>query len=140
MSRNNKELEIAGKKVTVFELTVRQIKKLWSNMTGVSEETQDSPIYTNEKLLNEHWDECVHGIKLSETDDLTPSQLKEIYDAFSEVNAVFFDLALRLEGENPFLKLMREALLSDLTLRFAALLPKDTLESGTTDTVSSPQP
>jgi len=136
MSRELKELKIAGKIVTVYELTVKDIKKLWKDLTGATPETAETPIFSNEKLLREHWDKCVHGISLEETDDLVPSELKQIYDAFAEVNAIFFDLSLKLEGENPFLKSLREAILNDLMLRFAALSPEDTKESGNTDTAS----
>ena len=137
MSRELKELKIAGKIVTVYELTVKDIKKLWKDLTGATPETAETPIFSNEKLLREHWDKCVHGISLEETDDLVPSELKQIYDAFAEVNAIFFDLSLKLEGENPFLKSLREAILNDLMLRFAALSQEDTKESGSTDTASS---
>ena len=136
MSRLTKELKIREKKITVFEMTVRDIKKLWNGLTG-NIETTDVPMFSNEKLMREHWDQCIHGITLEETDDLAPSELKQIYDAFSEVNAIFFDLSLKLEGENPFLKSLRAAVVNDLMLRYVASLPEDTETSGTMDTVSS---
>ena len=70
---------------------------------------------------------------------MAPSELKEIYDAFAEVNAVFLELATKLEGESPFLQGLRVQIVKDLMLRFAVSLPKDTTSetSGTTDTVSS---
>lgn len=137
MSRLSKELKIEGKTVTVYELTVKDIKKLWKDLTGTSAEVIDIPMFSNEAILQEHWDKCVHGLKLEETDDLAPSELKLVYDAFSEVNAIFFDLTLKLEGENPFLKSLRAVIMTDLMLRFAALSPEDTKTSGTMDTVSS---
>jgi hypothetical protein len=137
MARNSREIKIDDKTVTVFELTVKDIKKLWNDMTGANPETADMPLFSNEKILREHWDKCVHGLKLEECDDLTLSELKLIYDAFNEVNAIFFDLSLKLEGENPFLKALRAAVLNDLMLRFAALSPADIEASGTTDTASS---
>jgi hypothetical protein len=141
MSRLSKELKIGEKTVSVCELTVKDIKKLWQDLTGISEQTKDIPMFSNEQILREHWDKCVHGIKLEETDDLVPSQLKLIYDAFSEVNAIFFVLALELEkGENPFLRGLRAAILNDLMLRFAVLSLEGTQESGITDIVSSLPP
>lgn len=137
MSREFKELKIAGKNITVYEMTVKDIKKLWRDMIGATPESSETPMFSNEKLLKTHWDKCVHGITLDEADDLVPSELKLIYEAFAEVNAIFFDLALKLEGENPFLKSLREAILNDLTLRFAALSQEATEESGNTDTASS---
>ena len=137
MSREFKELKIAGKNITVYEMTVKDIKKLWRDMIGATPESSEAPMFSNEKLLKTHWDKCVHGITLDEADDLVPSELKLIYEAFAEVNAIFFDLALKLEGENPFLKSLREAILNDLTLRFAALSQEATEVSGNTDTASS---
>lgn len=137
MSRLSKELKIEGKTVTVYELTVKDIKKLWKDLTGASTEVINVPMFSNDAILREHWDKCVHGLKLEETEDLAPSELKLVYDAFSEVNAIFFDLTLKLEGENPFLKGLRAAVMNDLMLRFAASSPVDTEKSGTMDTVSS---
>jgi len=137
MSRLSKELKIEGKTVTVYELTVKDIKKLWKDLTNASTEIIDIPMFSNETLLREHWDKCIHGLKLEETDDLAPSELKLVYDAFSEVNAIFFDLTLKLEGENLFLKSLRAVIMSDLMLRFAALSLEATPPSGTMDTVSS---
>jgi len=137
MSREFKELKIAGKNITVYELTVKDIKKLWRDMIGANPGSSDVPMFSNEALLKSHWDKCIHGIALEEADDLVPSELKMIYDAFAEVNAIFFDLVLRLEGENPLLKGLRETILNDLMLRFAAYSQEDTKESGSTDTASS---
>jgi len=139
MSRNSKEVKIGDKIVTIYELTVRDIRALWKDITGADLEKPDMPFFSNEAILKKHWDKCVHGLKLEETEDLVPSELKFVYDAFSEVNAIFFDLTLKLEGENPFLKALREAIMNSLMLQFAALSRQDTdLEtSGTTDTDSS---
>ena len=135
--RNSKEVKVNDRLVTVLELTVKVIKALWNDITGISAETKTAPLFTNEKLMMEHWDKCIHGIKINEVDDLSPSELKLVYDAFLEVNDIFFDLALKLEKENPFLMSFREAVVSDLMLRFAALSAKDTETSGNTDTASS---
>lgn len=137
MSRLSKELNIASKKVTVYELTVKDIKKLWQDLTGASEATKEIPMFSSDKVLREHWNKSIHGITIEETDDLSPSELKLIYDAFAEVNAIFFDLTLKLEGENPFLKSLRAAILNDLMLRYAALSQEDIQLSGAMDTASS---
>lgn len=137
MSRLAKEVKVAGKNITVFEMTVKDIKKLWGDLTGTNMENSETSLFSNDQLIRTHWDKCVHGITLEESEDLTPSELKVIYDAFSEVNAVFFDLSLKLEGENPLLTGLREAIMKDLMRRYVASLPPDTMESGTMDTVSS---
>lgn len=135
--RNSKEVTVAEKKVVVYELTVRQIKELWRDLTGGSPETKEKPMFSNEEILTKHWDRCIHGMKINETDDLAPSELKVIYDAFEEVNKIFFDLSLSLEGENPFIKGLRATVLSELMLRFAALSKEATGTSGNMDTASS---
>ena len=137
MSRLAKEVKVAGKNITVFEMTVKDIKKLWGDLTGTNMESPEASLFSSDQLMRTHWDKCVHGITLEESEDLTPSELKIIYDAFSEVNAVFFDLSLKLEGENPLLTGLREAIMKDLMRRYVASLPPDTMESGTMDTVSS---
>lgn len=135
--RKFKEIQIENKKITIFELTVKDIKKLWRDITGASPETENMPMFSNETIMNEHWDKCIHGLKIEETDDMAPSELQLIYDAFAEVNAVFFDLALKIEGENLFLKSLRATIITNLMLRFATLSNTVTEGSGDTDTVSS---
>ena len=137
--RKSKELKIGEKTITVYELTVRKIKKLFSDMIGMTSDGPTDSLFTNDALLRANWDECIHGLKIEDTEDMAPSELKEVYDAFAEVNAVFLELATKLEGESPFLQGLRIQIVKDLMLRFAVSLPKDTTSetSGTTDTVSS---
>jgi len=139
MSRLSKEVTIDGKKIEVFELTVKEIKKLWKDLEHSSPETEQTPIFQNEQLMRDHWDNCIHGIKLEETENLAPSELKLIYDDFVEVNAIFFDLALKLEGGNPLLASLRELVVTELMLRYASLFQGATEKetSGVTDTPSS---
>ena len=132
--RLTKEVPIGDKKIVVNELSVRQIKLLWKDLIH---DTTTPDIIMGNDLLKKHWDQCVSGITLDETDDLAPSELKQVYDAFNEVNGVFFDLALRVIGENPFLQELRAAVMQDLIGKFVGLLKEDTPAPGTTDTVSS---
>jgi hypothetical protein len=138
--RQSKDIQINNKTVSVFELTVRDIKSLWKHIIGATPEAAKQPIFSNDKILRDYWDKCIHGLKLDETEDMTPSELKVVYDAFMEVNADFFALALQIEGENPMLKALRAVIVNDLMLRYAALSPEDTAESGNTDTASSLPP
>lgn len=138
--RQSKDIQINNKTVSVFELSVRDIKSLWKHIIGATPESAEQPIFSNDKILRDYWDKCIHGLKLDETEDMTPSELKVVYDAFMEVNADFFALALQIEGENPMLKALRAVIVNDLMLRYAALSPEDTAESGTTDTASSLPP
>jgi hypothetical protein len=138
--RQSKDIQINNKTVSVFELSVRDIKSLWKHIIGATPEAAEQPIFSNDKILRDYWDKCIHGLKLDETEDMTPSELKVVYDAFMEVNADFFALALQIEGENPMLKALRAVIVNDLMLRYAALSPEDTAESGNTDTASSLPP
>lgn len=137
MSRLTKEVKVAGKNITVFEMTVKDIKKLWDDLTGTNMESSETSLISNDQLIRTHWDKCIHGITLEESEDMTPSELKIIYDAFSEVNAIFFDLSLKLARENLLLTKLRAAIMEDLLRRYVVSLPPDTMESGTMDTVSS---
>jgi len=134
--RLSKEIKIGEKTVTVYELTVKDIKNLWKDITGESPETADMPMFSNEVILRKHWDKCVHGITLEETDNYALSELKLIYDAFAEVNEIFFDLALKIEGENPFLKGIRQVVWNKLMFLFAASSSMDIEKPGITDTPS----
>lgn len=122
MSKLTKTIDFNGKTVTVYELTVAQIKSLWKELTAVPVKNpteNDIPLFQNHEFLTRNWALCVSGISLEETDNLTPSELKLIYDAFMECNAIFFDLALQVEGENPLLHGFRMAIQADLIARFA---------------------
>lgn len=141
MSRLSKEVQLDGRRVTVFELTVKDIKKLWADAkgglpTGQETENKDVRIFDTEAVLKKHWDKCISGLTLEESEEYAPSELKLIYDAFYEVNKIFFDLALKLEGENPLVLSLRTTLMLDLLVRYVALSKRDTEESGVTDTPS----
>lgn len=140
MSRLTKTIELNGTRITVNELTVRQVKGLWKELMGVPKPDIAEPvqsIFTNQEFMSRNWGMCVEGLTLEEADDLTPSEMKLIYDAFMEVNTVFFDLARQVEGEDPMLVGLRLAIKTDLITRFAFLSNADTTAPGTTDTASS---
>lgn len=137
MSRNSKDIIIGDNQtVTVFELTTRDIKNLWKSLTELPT-GKEGAMLSDLEIMNTYWDKCIHGLKLADSEDLVPSELKKVYDAFKEVNAVFFDLALKVEGDDPFLKALRLAIVNDLMLKFAAYSSQDTQTSGIMDTVSS---
>lgn len=129
--REGKEVTISGCKITINEMTIGDIKRLWAELGNM--ESMDA-------FLRKNWNDFIVGIEIDECDALTPGELKQIYAAFREVNAVFFDLAAKSAAADPGLKEMQAAIMNDLIAQFAAL-PKEAIpESGTTDTDSSPQP
>ena len=145
--RATKEVKIDDRRITVFELSVNQIKKVWQDLATVGEpqastdtDNKDAdPTFTfiGDDFLKKNWADCVAGITLDEIGDLTPSELAPIYNSFQEVNQAFFDLAQRVEGENPFIVTTRKIITGELILRFAGLSKRDTLTPGDTDTPSS---
>lgn len=144
--RKTAEIEIGDLIVTVNELTVREIKTFWQELMTI----QPSMGLTMTSELASLWDVAIQGLSIEDIEDMTPTQLKGIYDKFLEVNDTFFDLARKFEGDNPVLAELRQSVLADLYRSFliaqqsiqesSASLTEDTQGSGTTDTASSSQP
>lgn len=134
MSRLSAEItEIPGKRITVKELTVKEIREFW-NKTG---EVAFNGIEALSSYLTAFLPTCIDGLKPEDFDEMTPSEIKIIYDKFIEVNQVFFDLAQIAEGGNPMLVDLRLSLTSDLIMRYAALSRKGIPAPSDTATASS---
>ena len=113
--RKTKTLEISGieKPITVYELTVKQIIDLvqgdWLKELGT--EVFRSQFDTNILPM------C-STIKSEQLLNMAPSEAKEIWDAFKEVNSTFFDLA-RQAGFQEILESamgnIKRAMLSDFS-------------------------
>lgn len=131
--RNNKEIQIGDKTVTIYELTVRQIKQFWKEL---SELTPATGITLSPEMIT-LWKATIQGLDIEEIDDYTPTILKQIYEAFREVNATFFDLANQFESGDPVLAEIRKVITMVLISQFAAFSNAVTQEFSTTDTVSS---
>lgn len=132
----SKTVTINNRNITVSELTVKQIKEFWKELTTGN--TPDGPVaLSNQEFMNKHWDESISGMTLAETEELAPSELKLIYEAYQEVNSVFFALALRVEGDDPMLKALRLAIQLELMARFSGSSNAGIQTYGTTDTASS---
>ncbi len=134
MPRQIEILKIEGFDIVVKELTVKEVKSLWKDLTTPPETGKG--LFSND-FLRKNWEMCVSGITLDELDELTPTDVKQIYDAFEKVNHVFFAFARQVQGESVALHAIRQSILLDLSARFAGSLKEDIPESGTTDTVSS---
>lgn len=140
MARQVKEVTIDGRIIKVKEFTVREIRQFWSDFITPPATDKDAMAVFGDGLLKKHWGIAIEGITIEETEDLPPSELKRIYDAFRETNNVFFDLTSQL-GEDPvggMLQRFRLVILNDLMAKYAALLQAVTEpQPGTTDIVSS---
>lgn len=144
--RATAEVELGDLIITVNELTVREIKTFWRELMTI----QPSMGLMLTPELAALWDVAIQGISIEDIEDMTPTQLKKVYDKFLEVNDTFFDLARKFEGDNPVLAELRQSVLADLYRSFLVAQQsmqesldsqsEGTQESGITDTASSLQP
>lgn len=144
--RATAEVELGDLIITVNELTVREIKTFWRELMTI----QPSMGLMLTPELAALWDVAIQGISIEDIEDMTPTQLKKVYDKFLEVNDTFFDLARKFEGDNPVLAELRQSVLADLYRSFLVAQQsmqesldsqsEGTQESGITDTASSSQP
>lgn len=82
--RKHKTIKIDDHEITVKELRVKDIMELF----GTTQDTSDI-LAKAEYFLPR----CTEGITMDGLKAMAPSEIKTIYDAFVEVNQVFFDLA-----------------------------------------------
>lgn len=116
-----KTVKINDREITVKELTPRNILDI---LDGVDEQN----IQTTDlvELLNKHLDKAVN-LKFEEILDIPPSDLKELYEAFKEVNSIFFDMAGQM-GLGQILVRAKEAFDQDVSKLFASLQKPGTQE------------
>jgi len=128
--QHSKEITIGDKKITIKELTVRQIIDISRNFSkdkigGEPGEDKDDAT-TFAYILKEvqaNMALTIEGITLEELMDLYPSDLKELYKVFKEVNGAFLDAADQM-GILDILKQMRDAMRRDfIALRVNSLNP-----------------
>ena len=81
--RKSKKITINSKEITVKELSVKDILEL----------TEGNNIKTDSGLMdivNTILPKSLDGVGVEELREMYPSEIKEIYDVFKEVNEVFF--------------------------------------------------
>lgn len=104
--RKTKTLEnIGDRPVTVYEVRPRDVLELFQSKDNLKTQA--------EKLLPK----CV-SLSADELLDLYPSDTAEVWKAFQEVNAAFFDL-LRSAGVVEQVKGMLGMIMTDLRVRYA---------------------
>ncbi len=106
------------KKITIYELRVKDIRQLMESgdeINALSDIDSLLPMATD--------------LKLEDFEELAPSEIKELWKKFKEVNADFFDLARKMGLE----KLLKSFIDENLTEAFADLFSSDTPELPTTD-------
>jgi hypothetical protein len=119
---------VNGRDIEISELTVGQIKSL-------------IPQYEKDFLPNmESLVETACGLKSSDIDQLSPSQLKGLYAKFKEVNADFFGVIRALGLIEPMVRVWNELkkhCTNHLIGQFAVLFGPDTGTPSDMDGLSS---
>lgn len=128
-----KRIEIDGQKkpFEVWEMTVAQVLEFAQREDLFSELSLKDFVRLAEELLPEFTNATVDDLK-----KLAPSEIRELWEGFKEVNSDFFDVA-RAVGLTGLLEHLQRAIISDFSKLLASLLSLDTPESGSTDTPSS---
>lgn len=93
--RKSKTIKLAGREITVNELTVRQIDELIAGIDA------DRMIQIVEMIINDHIpiEAVIASTGLTADDlagDFTPSELRTLWDAVGEVNDFLSDLMVRM--------------------------------------------
>lgn len=138
--RNQKTVSIKRadndtREITIRELTVREVRQFW-------QEEAPKVVAEQGKItdLQPFMSKCVTGVTIDEMDDFTFSELKVIYEAFREVNAVFFEMAQAMDIENPMFAEFKGMIWRELMRKFVFLFREGTSTPGTTDGASSSPP
>ena len=119
--RKSKVVKIDKQEITVRELTVRDFIEL---IDSVGEST------TKENLGKQiaTFLPKASDLTMEKAKDMAPSELKEIYEAFKEVNEVFFETAQQL-GLGVLLTNVKETIMKDILELFANLFKQVMEES-----------
>ena len=88
--RKREPIKIDKREITVKELTVREILEI-AELKNVTSDNLSIDVFKKE--FSNYLPRAVEGVKVEDLLDMAPSELKEIYDKFKEVNGVFFDVA-----------------------------------------------
>jgi len=114
--RQRKTVKIDDREITVKELTVQEIL----NILNDAEDAGGDQIQDLKNLVEKHLMKATDAT-LSDFKSMAPSEIQQVFDAFKEVNAVFFATAQRL-GLGTFLEQLKAALIKDLSTLAAASL------------------
>lgn len=134
--RSNKILQLNDKEIVIKEMRVKDIMGMLSNP-----EQDFTSLLSFMRKGNEIVEQCISGITFGELQDLAPSELKSIYDAFREVNEVFFFDLMGSLGVMDILGNLKSQFTSDLLKASALASSRATAKlSGTMDTASTSLP
>ena len=122
--RKQKTIKIDSMEITVRELRVKDIRDIIEQ----GDKTVSGGLDQIEKILP-----LATDLTLSQIEDMAPSELQTIWNAFREVNAAFFDLV----AKTGIAEALKSSILKDLTALFVTLSDQVTESPGNTDTPSS---
>lgn len=114
--RKKKTIKIDNKEITVKELLVKEIRLVWDSIweAGLSVEALQAQI---KELLPV----IAPELSIKDIDEMAPSELRTLWEAFKEVNADFFGIVRAVGGETALAEL-KKAFLKDLSGQFATSL------------------
>jgi hypothetical protein len=119
--RQSKNLEIDDKKITVYELTAKEIIEI-----GEQKEVKEGSADLNnfKEILNHYLPKAVSGVTLDDLIGMPPSDIKKVYEEFKVVNSVFFEAA-RSMGLDELLNQLKGAVQRDFLKLLVGSLPGD---------------
>ena len=118
--RKRKTIKVDSREITVKELMVKEIMDIFNDMTSIEGNSMAGFADEIKKILP-----LATDLTLDDLYTMAPSEIKEIYDAIKEVNAVFFDLAESL-GIAKMLEGVKNSIVSDFSGLVLGSLTQDT--------------
>lgn len=125
--RKTKLFKLDDREIIVKELRVRDIMELF----GGGEETPDMLSKLRAALPR-----CVDGVTLEDLQQMAPSEIKTIYEAFREINDVFFGLA-RQAGLSDVIEAVKQSMREEFSAVLADSLKRAMPPPSITDTAIS---
>lgn len=124
--RQRKTIKLDDREVTVKELTVKEILDIGNRIADQGTGTEGEGKSDNLSLdaikgaLDKHMGLAVEGVTVTDLMEMAPSEIDQIYQAFKEVNKVFFALAHQA-GLQDLVRTLQEAIKKDFLRSLAAL-------------------
>ena len=101
--RKTKKIKVDNREITVKELTVKELLSFFEEGESLSLET-----------LGRLLEVATEGLDIDSLKEMAPSEIKQVWDAFREVNSVFFDTAKAL-GMGEAVSEVKKSLVSDFS-------------------------
>ena len=128
--RKRKVVKIDEKEITVKELTVKDMLDIFSEV-----KKEDTSIIALRAIIEKHLDKTI-DMPFADFKNMAPSEIKEVWLAFKEVNDVFFETAAAM-GLTSIVAEMKKAFIKDWSNAVLSLSKQDTRSSSITGRLSS---